>query len=247
MLNNILVINFTWRDALDIMLITMLFYKVIQMLKGTRALAAMAGLGLLMILYFAARTLGLYSSSWLLQHVFGSLFLVVIILFQKDIRQGLGEMGARYFWRRSSLRQDIVEELVSACIEMARMDIGALIIIERSMPLGDMITQEGVRTDAKFSRKLLMNIFYPKAPLHDGAVIISKGRITAAACILPLAVVTGQNFGTRHRAALGITEESDALAIVISEERGEISVALNHQWYSKLDATKLKQVINDAL
>ena len=113
--------------------------------------------------------------------------------------------------------------------------------------LYDMIKREGVRLDALLSRQLLMNIFYPKAPLHDGAVVISKGRIMAAGCILPLAVAKGQNFGTRHRAALGITNESDAVAIAVSEERGEISVAMKGELVRSLDATRLRQVLNEIL
>lgn len=236
-----------WRDVLDIALVTLLLYQIIQLVKGTRVLAAMLGLGLLMLLYFFSRMVGLYTLSWLLQHIFGSLFLVVVVIFQRDIRQALGDIGARYFWKSGSLRHDAMEELVTACVEMARLHIGALIVLERAMPLGDMIQSEGVRLDARLSRKLLMNIFYPKAPLHDGAVVISKGKITAAACILPLAVAKGQNFGTRHRAALGITEESDAVAVVVSEERGEISVASKGHLKRNLDAVRLRQVLDEAL
>ena len=236
-----------WRDALDITLVTLLLYQIIQMVKGTRAVAAMLGLGVLMLVYFFSRMVGLYTLTWLLQHIFSSLFLVIVVIFQRDIRQALGEIGARYFRGRGKLRGNTLDELVSACVEMGRLRIGALIVIERGIPLGDMMQREGERLDARLSRKLLMNIFYPKAPLHDGAVIISKGNITAAACILPLAVVQGQNFGTRHRAALGITEESDALAVVVSEERGEISVASKGQLIRSLDAQKLKQVLSDAL
>lgn len=239
--------SFDWRDMLDIILVTILLYQVIIMVRGTRALTVILGLGLLMLLYFFAKSVGLYTLTWLLQHVFGSLFLVVIILFQKDIRQALGDMGARSFWRKSALDHDRLNALVNACVDMARLRIGALIVLERSMPLGDMVGNEGVRIDGLISHKLLMNIFYPKAPLHDGAVIISKGRITAAACILPLAVVHGQNFGTRHRAALGITEESDAVVVVVSEERGEISVAVKGKFVRNIDATKLTQVLNNVL
>ena len=169
-----------------------------------------------------------------------------MVIFQADIRQALGEMGAHRLFRRRELKQGGVEEVVMACVEMARLRVGALIVIERSMRLGDMIKREGVRVDAQLSRQLLMNIFYPKAPLHDGAVI-SRGRIMAAACILPLAVAKGQNFGTRHRAALGITQESDAVAVVVSEERGEISVAMKGELVRSLDATRLRQVLNEIL
>lgn len=225
----------------------LLLYQVFQLLRGSRALAILTGLGILTGLFFFAREFGLYTLSWLLQYIFSSLFVLIIVIFQSDIRQALGEMGAHRFFRRPTLRQSSVEAVVQACVEMARLRVGALIVIERSMRLEDMIKREGVRMDALISRQLLMNIFYPKAPLHDGAVIISKGRILAAACILPLAVAEGQNFGTRHRAALGITQESDAIAIAVSEERGEISVAMKGELARQLDATRLKQVLDEVL
>lgn len=236
-----------WRDFLDIALVSLLLYQVFQLLRGSRALAILTGLGILSGLYLLSRTLGLYTLSWLLQYIFGSLFILIVVIFQADIRQALGEMGAHRFFHRERLREDAVQAVVDACVEMARLRVGALIVIERSMRLGDMIKREGVRLDALISRQLLMNIFYPKAPLHDGAVIISRGRIVAAACILPLAVAKGQNFGTRHRAALGITRESDAVAIAVSEERGEISVAMKGELVRSLDATRLRQVLNEIL
>ncbi len=239
--------QFDWRDALDITLITFFLYKIIQMLKDTRAMAAIIGLGLLIIVYMVASLLGLYAMVWLLRHIVGSIFLVVVILFQKDIRRALGNMGTKHFWKKTALDKSSLEELVSACVEMARLHIGAIIVIERSIALGDMIRQDGVRVDARLSHRLLFNIFYPKAPMHDGAVIISKGRISAAACILPLAVVQGKNFGTRHRAALGITEETDALCIVISEERGEIVLAERGALTKPLSAARLTEELSNAL
>ncbi len=236
-----------WRDALDIGIITLLIYNAINIIKGTRGLAALMGLIILLILYMVSLQLELYSLRWMLEHIVGSLFLVVVILFQKDIRQGLGEMGARYFWKRSPLAHTAIEDIVQACTEMARLRIGALIIIERSLPLQELIRQEGTGLDAEISRKLLLSIFLHSSPLHDGAVIISKGRLAAASCILPLAIVQGKNFGTRHRAALGITEESDALAIVVSEERGEISIAMKGTIQSHIQAHKLREVISNAL
>lgn len=238
-------IAFDWRDAMDIAVVSVLLYQVIQMLRSSRALAVLTGLGLLTVLYFVSNILGLYTLTWLLQHIFSSLFILIVVIFQSDIRQALGEMGASRLFRKRGLQQDAVEEVVAACVEMARLRVGALIVVERSMRLGDMIEREGVRVDAKLSRRLLMNIFYPKAPLHDGAVILSHGRITAAACILPLAVAKGQSFGTRHRAALGITRESDAVAIVVSEERGEISLAMKGELVRALDAARLRQVLNE--
>lgn len=236
-----------WRDFLDIAIVSLLLYQVFQLVRGSRALAVLAGLGILAGLYFLARYLGLYTLSWLLQYIFGSIFILIVVIFQGDIRQALGEIGSHSFLRHKALAPTGVDEVVSACVEMARLRVGALIVIERSMRLGDMIKREGVRLDALISKPLLMNIFYPKAPMHDGAVIISRGRIVAAACILPLAVAKGQNFGTRHRAALGITQESDAIVIVVSEERGEISVAMKNELARSLDAQRLKQVLNEVL
>ncbi|MDR2056059.1 MAG: diadenylate cyclase CdaA [Desulfovibrio sp.] len=235
----------TWRDLLDIAFVSVLLYQLIQLLRGTRALAVLTGLGLLTVLYYVSGYLGLNTLFWLLQHIFSSLFIVIVILFQADIRQALGEIGARRIFRRNRLQQGGIEEVVMACQEMARLRIGALIVIERGMRLGDMVAREGVRVDALLSRRLLMNIFHPRAPLHDGAVIISAGRIMAAACIMPLATADGQSFGTRHRAAMGITSESDAVAVVVSEERGEITLALRGELTLVPDAARLRQVLNE--
>lgn len=240
-------IVFDWRDALDITLVGVLLYQVIQLLRGTRALAVLSGLGVLTALYFMSRSMGLYTLSWLLQHIFGSLFILIVVIFQNDIRQALGEVGSRHFFRKKGMQAGLVDEVVSACVEMARLRVGALIVFERSMQLGDMVKRESVTVDARLSRQLLMNIFYPKAPLHDGAVVVSRGRILAAACILPLAEARGQSFGTRHRAALGATAESDAVVVVVSEERGEISVAIKGELIRNLDAARLKQVLHDVL
>ncbi|MCR5257741.1 MAG: diadenylate cyclase CdaA [Desulfovibrio sp.] len=240
-------ITMIWQDLLDIALVSILLYHVIQLLRGSRALAVVLGLGILTALYLFSRALGLSTLQWLLDHLFSSLFLVIVVIFQEDIRRALGEIGTRHIFQHKALRASSVEELAWACEDMARARIGALIVVERGMHLDDMIRREGVRLDAKLSRQLLRNIFHPKAPLHDGAVIISRGRIAAAACILPLAEARGQNFGTRHRAALGITLETDAVSIVVSEERGEISIADNGVLSRNLNASRLRTVLNDVL
>lgn len=239
--------NFNWRDLVDITIVSILLYQVIQLLRGTRAIAILSGLGLLTILYIISRSIGLYTLTWLLQHIFGSLFILIVVIFQSDIRQALGEIGSHRFFKKSEIKRINIDEIISAITEMARLHVGALIVFERNIRLGDMIKSEGIRLDAQISSRLLMNLFYPKAPLHDGAVIISKGRISAAACILPLAVAKGQTFGTRHRAALGITKETDAAVIVVSEERGEISLALKGDLQKSLDKNRLRQILYDLL
>ena len=236
-----------WRDLLDIGIISLFLFQVFQLLRGSRALAVVSGLLILTFLYFLSRGLELYTLQWLLDHIFNALFLVVVVIFQEDIRRALGEMGTKHLFQRKALRASSVEDVALACEEMGKARIGALIVVERGMHLDDMIRREGVRLDARLSRQLLRNIFHPKAPLHDGAVIISHGRIAAAACILPLAEARGQNFGTRHRAALGITLETDAVAVVVSEERGEISIATNGVLSRSLDAGRLRTVLNEVL
>lgn len=236
-------------DILDIVLVSALLYYIFQLLRGTRALAILIGLGILSLVYYGATYFGLYTLSWLLQYIFGSIVILVVVIFQADIRQALGEMGSRGIFRRKTLDQANIDAVVEACVEMARLRVGALIVIQRRYPLEELIKRDGVRLDALISRQLLMNIFYPKAPMHDGAVIINDGRIVAAACILPLAIAKGQNFGTRHRAALGITEEegNDAIAITVSEERGEISLAIKGELIRPLDASTLRKELNGIL
>lgn len=236
-----------WRDILDIALVSFLLYQVIQLLRGSRALAILTGFFFLGVIYMVSREFGFYTLGWLLDHVFSSLFLVIVVIFQQDIRHALGEMGATSFFKGKSIKLSGMEEVVCACEDMAKARIGALIVIEGKMRLDDMIKREGVSIDAKLSRQLLKNIFYPKAPLHDGAVIISHSRIAAAACILPLAEVKGTAFGTRHRAALGITEESDATVVVVSEERGEISIAHKGILTRNLNSNKLRSALNELL
>ena len=240
-------ISFDWRDFLDIALVTLIFYLLIQRLRSSRALTVFIGLAILTGLYFVASNIGLYTLSWLLEHIFGSLVLLIVVIFQPDIRQALSAIGVVRFIRRGHLDTDAAEEILAACTDMARHRVGALIVIEQRTPLGDIITREGQKIDAPVTRQLLRNIFHPGAPMHDGAVIISHGRIVAAGCILPLAVAKGQDFGTRHRAAMGITQDSDAMVVVVSEERGEISLASHGQLRQSMDTTTLRRVLHEGI
>lgn len=236
-----------WRDVLDIACVALLLYRLILLVKGTRVISALVGLVFLSALYLGASYLGLYTLSWLLEHLFGSLFLVLVIVFHDDIRHALSSMGSGYLWRRKKTAVDaLVDDLVWVCAYFSKRRIGALIVIERQERLGDMM-QGGVRVDARLSRELLLTIFFPNTALHDGAVIIRDGRIAAAGCILPLARVDRQAFGTRHRAALGATEASDAVVLVVSEERGETSVAVNGQLAVMPNSESLKDTLSHVL
>ena len=242
--------SFSWRDIIDVLLVTLLLYQIIVRIKGTRALPAIYALVLIVLVYFFSREMGIYTLQWLLENFLASLFIIIIILFQKDIRQILTEMGLNqirlpFLKRKNTINDDVINEILAACKQMTNNKIGALIVLERRSPLGD-ILRGGVTIDARISRALLVSIFFPNTPLHDGAVVIANGRLAAAGCILPLTVQPNlqNDHGTRHRAAIGITEESDALAIVVSEERGSISVAINGQLYPCSDSAHLRRLLS---
>ncbi len=240
--------QFSWQDCIDILLVAFIFYRLILLIRGTRAVSVIYGLFLLLLVYYGSGVFGLYTLHWLLGHFLGSIFLVIFILFQKDIRKALSAMGAGRFWRRTRVNKEVLDELIRAIMDMSRTRTGALVVIERGTPLGDII-ERGIEIDGVVSKDLLLSIFYPDTPLHDGAVIIRNDKIVAAGCILPLAVGLKHNasLGTRHRAAMGITEDSDALAIVVSEERGTVSVSTNGKITASLDEERLKRVLVSAL
>ncbi len=221
-------ISFNFLDAIDILLVTLLIYYVIMFIRGTRVIAALNGLFLLLVIYAFSVVLGLNTIVWLFENVFSSLLLIIVILFHDDIRNALSSFTVKsIFLKRSNYEGDIVNKLSTTCFALSKRKVGALIVLERQVKLGD-IAQSGVKLDAVVTPELLITIFEPKTPLHDGAVIINtQGMIEVAAAILPLAETDNQEFGTRHRAALGISNISDAVVIVVSEERGAVTIASN--------------------
>ncbi|BBD07000.1 diadenylate cyclase CdaA [Desulfovibrio ferrophilus] len=237
----------SWREVVDIALVAFIFYRLILLIRGTRAVSVFWGLVLVVVVYYLSGQFGLLTLNWLLANFLGSIFLVVIILFQRDIRNALSQVGAGRFWRRPPLQDDIFTQVVAAVLSMASKRVGALVVIEKNVPLGD-IMERGVELDAKISTDLLRTIFDTATPLHDGAAVIRAGRLAAAGCILPLAVGIRRkaSFGTRHRAAIGVTQETDAIAVVVSEERGEISVAIGGRLTAALDEVRLKRVLRRA-
>lgn len=236
------------RDLVDIGLVTFAFYRVILLVKGTRAVSVIYGLVLILAIYYVSDEFGLFTLNWLLANFLGSLFLVIIIFFQQDIRKALSELGAGSLWRRRNVSDILVNEVVFASLNMAKARIGALIVFERGVPLGDIIAR-GVEIKADLSRELLVTIFFPNTPLHDGAVVVRAGRIEAAGCILPLSsgVDHSAKLGTRHRAAIGVSEETDAVALVVSEERGVISIARDGKLTENVTEDRLKEVLREVL
>ena len=241
-------IQVTWRVLLDIGLVAVIYYNIIVLVRGTRAAAVLYGMVVVVVIYYLSGLFNLYTLNALLGEFLTSIFLVVIILFKNDIRKALASVGTKRFWTKSQVRDDTLDHLVKAAMDMSATRTGAIIVIEKNMPLGDII-ERGILLDAKVNKELLETIFFADTPLHDGAVIIRRDRLLAAACILPLSnKLRGQPmYGTRHRAALGISEGSDAVTMVVSEERGEVSVAMNGRLTTSLDETRLRRVLRNAL
>lgn len=230
----------------DIVVVAYLIYRVLHLIRGTRAQQVLIGLALVGISFFASRYFGLRTLSWILDNFIGSFLLIVIVVFQHDIRRGLSRVGRGPFLGGVAYGQGayLVEELTRAAEALASDHIGAIIIVEREADLSE-LAETGIRVDARITTGLLTQIFTPAGPLHDGAVIIQQGRITAAAVFLPLTQNPrlDPSLGTRHRAAVGITEEFDAIAIVISEERGQISISEGGTLTRDLDPTMLRKVL----
>lgn len=218
-----------WRDAIDILVIWWIAYRMYLVLRGTRALQSLIGLLGLGFLYVLSQRAQLYAVGWLLDKFFVYIVLAVLILFQTDIRRGLARAGGGLFSGVSGREQpQFSEELVQAVFSLASRRIGALIVLERDASLDELV-EAAHRLDAVVSQDLLVSVFHPTSPLHDGAVVLQKGRMAAAKVFLPLSLTQdiARYFGTRHRAALGLSEETDAVVLVVSEERGTVSLVHN--------------------
>ncbi len=243
--------QFRWIDALDILIVTIAIYQIILALRGTRAFQMLLGLALLYLASRVSLRIGLLTLNWALSNLLAVWFLLLIILFQPELRRVLASVGRRGSLLRAFSRYQeahMIDEVVRAISSLAAKKVGAIIVLERDSRLSDSI-DSGTVVDALVSRRLLESIFYPYSPLHDGAVIISRDRIVAAACFLPLSSnpdLPG-DLGTRHRAAVGVTEESDAIAIVVSEETGTISVVTGGAIMRNLDAAGLRQRLSQLL
>ena len=224
-------INFRWQDAVDIAILAIVIYRILLMLRGTRTVQIISGLLVVSIFFYFADLFNLIGSTWVLRNIFNSIVIVFIVLFQSDIKNALAQMGTTRFFHDSHLGKSssILDSLYSVCEHFSRKRIGALIVLENEMGLADYYSG-ATKIHAEFSRQLLVSIFNPHSPLHDGAVVISReGLIAYAGCILPLSkeIDISKNQGTRHRAALGLSEESDSVILTVSEETGEISMAHN--------------------
>ena len=237
-----------WNDVLDVSIMAFLIYRALLILKGTRALQSLVGLLGILGLYVFAEQFGLVSVHWLLEKFLVYIVLAVIILFQKDIRRGLARAGGRLFvgGRSDTGNASMREELIKACFALASRRVGALVAIERSANLDDYVDRATL-IDSQVSHELLSAIFHPTSPLHDGAVVIQKNRIAAAQAFFPLSLSKeiSRFFGTRHRAAIGLTEETDAVAIIVSEERGSVSLVVDGRIIPTANANELREQFQD--
>lgn len=250
--------NFFWnifhrihlKDFLDIVLVAFLIYKLLLLTKNTRASQVLKGFVLLIIMNYVSKLLGFAGLNWILKNILNNGAIVLMILFQPEIRSTLEHLGRNTHMNKQSSNSDegetIINEITHALISLSRRKVGALIVFEKNTGLQDTI-ETGTRLDSIISSSLIVNIFEPNTPLHDGAVVVKNKRIAAAACILPLTEQTelSKDLGTRHRAGIGASENSDALVMIVSEETGIISYASNGKLTRNLDANSINSVLQE--
>ena len=240
--------NLTLVNVLDILLVAVLIYEVLALIKGTRASQILVGIGVLALAFYVARLGQLTTLNWLISTALPYGVFAFIVVFQNEIRQALARMGRRLTRSRPLAEAESYEDIVLAANLFQQNQTGALIVIERDIGLRTHI-ESGVRLDAMLSYDLLATIFRPSAPLHDGAAIVQKDRVAAAACFLPLSMnpVLSTQLGTRHRAAIGITEETDAVAVVVSEETGSISLTVSGHIERDLTVDELRSRLGELM
>ena len=238
------------KDIIDILVVSFIIYKTFLLIKGTRAIQLILGLIIIIFIFSLAEKIGLFTVGWIFNNFVGSIIFVIVVIFQNDIRRLLIALGRSPFFKKITYVQETLfyDELVNACVVMAKRKTGALIVIEREVGLEEFM-EVGVRLDAEVNTELIVSMFQTATPLHDGAVIIREGRIKAAGCVLPLSIndELDKQFGTRHRAGLGITEVTDAISIIVSEEKGFVSYAYKGEIAVEVGAENLKKALKEFL
>jgi diadenylate cyclase len=238
-----------WWDVIDILVVSILIYEGLKLIRGTRAAQMALGSAVVLLLFYASQRFPLQTVNWVIRNVFVYVGFAAIVLFQSDIRRALSHLGRAPFFRYlagNKESDETLEEVLTAAGLLAKGRVGALIVLEREIGLRNYV-ESGIPLDAAVSYDLLTTIFHPGAPMHDGAVIIQENRVAAAACFLPLTVspTFDRELGTRHRAAIGVTEESDAVAVVVSEERGEVSLAVDGRIERGLSPERLRARLHE--
>lgn len=237
----------TFWDVVDILIVSLIIYELLKLIRGTHAVQMGLGIAVLVGMFYLSRGFQLETLNWLIRNVVGYVVFAAIVLMQADIRRALVHIGRAPFFRlfrrldRPTADDDLIEELMVAATTLSAKRTGALIVVERSIGLRNYI-ESGIPLDARLTYDLLVSIFQPTSPLHDGAVIVQGDRVAAAACFLPLTINPrlSRELGSRHRAALGATEENDAVALVVSEETGVISLVINGEMERSLEPDQLR-------
>lgn len=242
---------FGWKDLIEVAIIAYLFYRLLVLLRRTRAMRMVWGLVVLGLIGLFANLAGFRTLDWLLSNVYAYIVIAIIVLFQNEIRRMLTTLGRTAYFRSMRGRAsgiDPIDEIVTAATGLAANRHGAIIVFEREMSLRQ-YADAGIGLDATASYDLLVSIFNPSTPLHDGAVVMQQGRVAAAACFLPLTMNPrlSRELGSRHRAAIGLTEETDAVAVVVSEETGKISIVVDGRLRRGLDGDELADCLRDLL
>ncbi len=240
-----------WKPIVEIAILWFVIYHIILFFEGTRAVQVLRGIIILLLAFFLFQKLGLNILDWLLTKMFTISVIAVLIIFSPEIRQGLARLGQRHLFG-PNLREEeldyVLKEICKAAQKLSEDKIGALIVIEKHDPLTGYI-ESGVIIDARVSSDLIQAVFTPNNPLHDGALIVQQGRIAAAGCLLPLSQnqELSRIFGTRHRAALGLAEETDAIAVIVSEERQDMSLVYRGKFYKDFSQRDLCSKIKELL
>lgn len=238
-----------WLDLLDIVLVWLVVYKVLLLIRRTGTVQMLSGLGVLAIGYILSIWLELFTFNWLLEKFFSNLFVIVVILFQGEIRRALAHIGSNPFFTDVSAVQEtqMVEELARGILQTAQRGYGGLVAIEREI-LVDYHIEMGTELESRVSAELITSIFHPTAPMHDGAILVRAGRIHSAGCFLPLSKnpALDKNLGTRHRAAIGLTEETDAVVFVISEETKSVGIVIGGQLRTHADSREIRRTLYEA-
>ncbi|KJR40385.1 hypothetical protein MCHI_003713 [Candidatus Magnetoovum chiemensis] len=241
--------TFRWQDVIDILIVWVVSYRLLLFLRGTRAIQMLIGLSVLLAASILAGYLKLYTLGWLIQDFWNFIIIALIILFQPEIRRALAQVGEASFLTLTPAQEiKTLDEIVKAAVSLSARKIGALVVFERELSLQDYI-EIGIPLDSKVSRELILTIFHPTSPIHDGAVVIKGNRMVAAGCFLPITLRRDIDniLGTRHRAAIAITEETDCIALIVSEETGDISISSKGSLDRKLDMTALRTKLTEFL
>ncbi len=235
-----------WQTVLEIALLWAFYYGLLVFVRGTAAIQVLRGALVLLLLFVLTEVLGLQVINWLLTKLVAISVIALLIVFQPELRRALAQIGGEHFFRVVQPKDEVIDEVINAVTTMARKKMGAILAIERQTPLRP-YTESGIMLDSAVTSELLATLFTSPAPLHDGGVIIADGRVLAAACLFPLTQDprVSKTMGTRHRAALGLSEETDALIIVVSEETGAISLAVRGELSRDLDRDSLAQALRE--